>query len=262
MISIIRSYWSGKKLKEIFIRLSIDKNYNGLRFLGLVCFSYTTGSCTDKWVDDIRYGSLDGYMNYFIKTVKELKFCRCKVETRGSPLPTREEMIDSFVDSISAPVTIGVDLTLRDYKYITMNIEIRRAKCTDIPKIIEINQASLPVVYDKEEWIKLIIYHITFIAVRNDTPLSYITTWEETYRQPPYKKDHIVTFATLPEYRSQGIGGKLLQHLIDHSHLPITLNVICSNKRAIKFYKRYGFTQYKSLKNYYGTNMHGLQMIK
>lgn len=143
-----------------------------------------------------------------------------------------------------------------------MNITIRRAKCTDIPDIININKASLPVVYNKEEWIQLIIYHTTFIALNQNEPISYITTWEETHPHPPYKKAHIVTFATLPTYRSQGIGAKLLHHIVKHwSPLPITLNVMCTNKRAIKFYKKHGFTQNKRLKNYYGKNEHGVQLI-
>lgn len=143
------------------------------------------------------------------------------------------------------------------------NITIRKAKCTDIPSIIQINKSSLPVVYNKEEWIQLIIYHTTFIAIKNSEPISYITTWEEPdLKLKPYKKGHIVTFATLPEYRSQGVGSKLLKYTIDYwSPLPITLNVMCSNKRAIKFYKKNGFTKYRKLKNYYGDNSDGIQFI-
>lgn len=143
-----------------------------------------------------------------------------------------------------------------------MDIIIRKAKCKDIPDIISINKASLPVIYSKEEWIHIIIYHTTFIALLNNKVISYISTWKEKYPYPPYKKAHIITFATLPKYRSQGIGGKLLQYTINYwNNLPITLNVMCSNKKAIKFYLKHGFIQYKKLNNYYGKNKHGLQLI-
>lgn len=144
-----------------------------------------------------------------------------------------------------------------------MNITIRKAKCTDIHGIITINKASLPVVYNKEEWIHLIIFHTTFIALNDKTPISYITTLEEQYPHLPYKKAHIVTFATLPQYRSQGIGAKLLEHTVDHwSPLHVTLNVMCSNKRAIKFYEKHGFIHNKKLKNYYDKGVHGIQLIR
>jgi ribosomal protein S18 acetylase RimI-like enzyme len=143
-----------------------------------------------------------------------------------------------------------------------MQITIRKAKCSDISDIININKSSLPVVYNKIEWIQFIVYDHVFIALHKDKPISYIATGEEGYKYHPYKKLHIISFATYPKYRSKGVGGKLLKYIINNfSELPITLNVMCSNDRAIKLYKSYGFIDHKFLKNYYGVNEDGIQFI-
>lgn len=162
--------------------------------------------------------------------------------------------------------------------YMDQEITIRKAKCTDINDLININKISLPVVYKKEEWVELIIYHTVFVAhpttsskisktsektlQTSKTPVSYIVSWEETTDVSPYKKGHIVTFATLPDWRSKQIGSKLLQHTLQHWYpLPVTLNVEQKNKRAISMYRKNKFHKLKKLKNYYSKGEHGIQFI-
>lgn len=165
--------------------------------------------------------------------------------------------------------------------YMDQEIIIRKAKCTDIKDLININKISLPVVYNKEEWIELIIYHTVFVAHPTmslhtsetsektlqtsktaKAPVSYIVSWEETTDVSPYKKGHIVTFATLPDWRSKQIGSKLLQYTLQHWYpLPVTLNVEQKNKRAIKLYRKNKFHKLKKLKNYYSKGEHGIQLI-
>lgn len=156
-------------------------------------------------------------------------------------------------------------------------IIIRKAKCTDINDLININKISLPVVYKKEEWVKLIIYHTVFVAhpviseilektsktsQTSKAPVSYIVSWEETIDVAPYNKGHIVTFATLPDWRSKQIGSKLLQHTLQHWYpLFVTLNVEQKNKRAISMYRKNKFHKLKKLKNYYSKGKHGIQLI-
>ena len=65
----------------------------------------------------------------------------------------------------------------------------------------------------------------------------------------------IFSMYTLPEYRGQGVGSKLIQHVISYAkdHVSqIHLMCVTTNISAIKLYQKYGFriygTEPKSLK--------------
>jgi len=48
----------------------------------------------------------------------------------------------------------------------------------------------------------------------------------------------------LPEYQRQGIGADIIRRLQSEAsrrHVPVTLNVLRSNRLALQFYKRHGF---------------------
>ena len=66
-------------------------------------------------------------------------------------------------------------------------------------------------------------------------------------------------------YRSNGIGSKLMEYLIDTCYdkmlVNITLEVRRSNTIAISLYKKYGFSEVGVRHNYYG-NEDGLLMEK
>jgi RimJ/RimL family protein N-acetyltransferase len=68
------------------------------------------------------------------------------------------------------------------------------------------------------------------------------------------RSTHIGTFgiALLKEYRSQGIGKKLMEYIISEAQTTlkvskITLNCLANNKVAIKLYKKLGFKKYGRL---------------
>ena len=58
------------------------------------------------------------------------------------------------------------------------------------------------------------------------------------------------------EYRSRGIGTKLMSYLVSeaihHKVINITLEVRVSNIRAINLYKKFGFREVALRKYYYG----------
>lgn len=70
---------------------------------------------------------------------------------------------------------------------------------------------------------------------------------------------YIVTLGCLPTRRKQGIGTKMMQHIIQQisdweqsSHIEsIFLHVQINNDEAIQFYKKFGFTIVKEVENYY-----------
>ena len=71
-----------------------------------------------------------------------------------------------------------------------------------------------------------------------------------------YDRMEIDNFNVLDEYRNQGIGTKLLAHLISlaisYRVVNITLEVRVSNSIAINLYKKFGFREVALRKYYYG----------
>ena len=71
-----------------------------------------------------------------------------------------------------------------------------------------------------------------------------------------YDRMEIDNFLVLDEYRNQGIGTKLLAHLvslaINYRVINITLEVRVSNLVAINLYKKFGFREVALRKYYYG----------
>ena len=71
-----------------------------------------------------------------------------------------------------------------------------------------------------------------------------------------YDRMEIDNFCVLDEYRNQGIGTKLLAHLvslaINYRVINITLEVRVSNEVAINLYKKFGFREVALRKYYYG----------
>ena len=71
-----------------------------------------------------------------------------------------------------------------------------------------------------------------------------------------YDRMEIDNFLVLDDYRNQGIGTKLLAHLvsiaINYRVINITLEVRVSNKTAINLYKKFGFREVALRKYYYG----------
>jgi len=71
-----------------------------------------------------------------------------------------------------------------------------------------------------------------------------------------YDRMEIDNFNVLEEYRNQGIGTKLMAHLIslaiNYRVVNITLEVRMSNNIAINLYKKFGFREVALRKYYYG----------
>ena len=71
-----------------------------------------------------------------------------------------------------------------------------------------------------------------------------------------YDRMEIDNFNVLEDYRNQGIGTKLMAHLIsiaiEYRVINITLEVRISNDVAINLYKKFGFREVALRKFYYG----------
>ena len=71
-----------------------------------------------------------------------------------------------------------------------------------------------------------------------------------------YDRMEIDNFSVMEDYRNQGIGTKLMAHLIsiaiEYRVVNVTLEVRCSNEIAINLYKKFGFREVALRKFYYG----------
>jgi len=148
-----------------------------------------------------------------------------------------------------------------------MDFHIREAKCTDTTEIHNCNKLSLPVVYTKRELIQFILNpnSIIMIAIFNNKIIGYAIVRKEVIKNG--YKCHIMSIAVLEEHRSKGIGKELVDKSFDwyyhkNNITIMTLYVMKSNYRAIRFYQKNSFTKALKLPHYYGKNNHGLMMKK
>lgn len=81
-----------------------------------------------------------------------------------------------------------------------------------------------------------------------------------------YEKAEIIDIAVLLSNQRQSIGSKLLNSFLNECKNKncesITLEVRASNKKAISFYEKHGFTKISTRKNYYSNDDDALIMIK
>lgn len=90
---------------------------------------------------------------------------------------------------------------------------------------------------------------VVYLAEDNDKVLGYLEgniCKPESWR--PVIETEIVTFYILPEYRSQGIGKRLVDHFKEWSKSKnaklIRVNAYATNTRGVEFYEEIGFTQH------------------
>jgi ribosomal-protein-alanine N-acetyltransferase len=69
---------------------------------------------------------------------------------------------------------------------------------------------------------------------------------------------HIATFATHPDYRRRGIGGKLLHHTLrmarEEGAITSFLEVRAGNEAALTMYRKFGYMESGLRKGYYSDN--------
>lgn len=97
-----------------------------------------------------------------------------------------------------------------------------------------------------------------FVAILNETIVGFAGIWTAV------DDIHITNIVTKKSHRNQGIGKKLLEHLIKISKQKnlssLTLEVNEKNEPAIKLYEQYNFKKIGKRKNYYKQNENAIIM--
>ncbi|MDD5382883.1 MAG: ribosomal protein S18-alanine N-acetyltransferase [Candidatus Margulisbacteria bacterium] len=115
-------------------------------------------------------------------------------------------------------------------------------KNRDIPAVVEIEKLSFK--YPKPEAVFREDEHKYLVAKDNDKVVGYIGI------EKILDEEHIINMAVDPGYRGQGIGNRLMQHVLNDEDV-FFLEVRVSNETAKKVYERYGFKVIDTRKGYY-----------
>lgn len=129
-------------------------------------------------------------------------------------------------------------------------IQISHADITMAPEIYEIEKQSFSVPWSLasiEQFLKN--PNTICIAAKHDKVIGYVGMYEIS------GEGDITNVAVLPEFRSSGIGTMLINALIKEAEKrsisKIMLEVRASNAPARSLYKKYGFYDVGTRKNYY-----------
>jgi ribosomal-protein-alanine N-acetyltransferase len=79
-------------------------------------------------------------------------------------------------------------------------------------------------------------------------------------------RGHVVTLDVAGGRRRQGVGRELMRQLVERLESAgarlIRLEVDLRNAGAIRFYERLGFLETRTLRDYYGDGLDGLEMVR
>lgn len=141
-------------------------------------------------------------------------------------------------------------------------MNIREAKLTDLPKLLEFEQCVIEAELPYNSSIKeeaTVYYDLNHLILSNDTYLLVVeeegdligTGYVQIRESKPYLKHDLHAYLgfmyVVPNHRGKGINAKLISLLIDWSKLKgvkdFYLDVYAKNASAIKAYEKVGFKQ-------------------
>ncbi|MEM3563423.1 MAG: ribosomal protein S18-alanine N-acetyltransferase [Candidatus Jordarchaeaceae archaeon] len=145
------------------------------------------------------------------------------------------------------------------------NFAIERAETKDIEVLNEIERECFAEQAFPKSFLKyLILYpHSIFLKAIID---GKIVGFIAGILQASHKGGRIYTIDVKPEFRRRGIASKLLQTLeSEFKNRGIAFSILeveVTNTAALGLYQKFGYRPVRTLKNYYGKNRNGLQMVK
>ena len=145
-----------------------------------------------------------------------------------------------------------------------MSVNLRRAKESDIEKVLEIEKESFVEPWSKSAFLYELILPsdiaLFYVAEVNEDIKGYLLLhlFEEGV--------HIINIAVKKSERGKGIGTMMLkkaEEVAREKNIPLlVLEVRENNIPAINLYKKFGFYTLRVLKNYYNNGENALLMVK
>jgi glutathione synthase/RimK-type ligase-like ATP-grasp enzyme/ribosomal protein S18 acetylase RimI-like enzyme len=141
-------------------------------------------------------------------------------------------------------------------------MEIRKAELADLNEIWNIEKTSFESIrqmsFESLKYSLKAKHQNVYLALLNSTIVGYAI-------QFVYKNMHrIYSIAVEKDYRKQGIGKALMNHMIEVSKSQevekISLEADATDLPLLKFYESFGFRINKELKDYYGQNQPAYRM--
>lgn len=140
-------------------------------------------------------------------------------------------------------------------------IEIVKAKVSDIKRIIEIEELSYSDPWPREIFMVDYLFNSSseyFVAKMQGKIVGFIGIWYEG------KKLHVINVAVHPDERGKGIGTNLLLFAINLAkelgYEAVYLEARKSNVSAQRLYRKLGFKEKEELKGYYQDGEDGIRM--
>lgn len=130
-------------------------------------------------------------------------------------------------------------------------IEIRRMRSTDLPRVMLIELSTFTMPWSEATFRGLLRRKDSdlLVAELKGEVVGYAVFWAV------FDQGELGNVAVDDEYRGQGIGGKLIEAVLERARergvREIFLEVRKSNVRAQQLYETFGFTQVGRRKNYY-----------
>ena len=135
------------------------------------------------------------------------------------------------------------------------NIVVKAMAIEHIDGVMVVENLSFKIPWSKNAFIEEVTnnkFAIYAVALAGGKVIGYAGMWKV------FDEGHITNVAVHPEFRNNGVGRVLIEHLIDRARIEgiarMTLEVRRSNIAAQKLYQKYDFMESGVRKGYYADN--------
>ena len=155
-------------------------------------------------------------------------------------------------------------------RYNAVVLALRPYKLEDFPRLLEIDHACFAegIAYPEEEMRHFLERRsaVTLVAADNEKIQGFVIADRFRSRRAAHFMGRIITIDVVPEAQKSGVGALLLtsvEHELKRAHCDfVSLEVAVDNHKAMRFYKKHGYSVLKVLPRYYLNSVDGLLMGK
>lgn len=142
-------------------------------------------------------------------------------------------------------------------------MKIRRAKSSDLPFIVEIEELCFPkeTAFPAGMFAYMIEYSVSLVACEpDDRVVGFIIGYTSG------RSGAVYTLDVHPAYRKRGVGSELVRAMEEELHArgarAIRLEAALENPGAIELYRKAGYHERELVRNYYGRGKDAVRMWK